>query len=158
MDSVKKEYSYLTTKKQIQFFVKPVDDQTIYSDEPRLRQVMDNLIRNAIDFVSEDVGKITIDVSTNSADVTFSIQDNGIGIPKEKQKDLFKKFFQVDSTFSRSRGGTGLGLAICKGIIEELGGKIWVKSEVGKGTTFYFQLPINSEKQEINNTQKGVSK
>ena len=138
-------------KKQIGFFVNSIKDQTIYSDEYRLRQVMDNLIRNALDFVSENTGKITIDISSDFENVTFSVQDNGIGISEENQKNVFKKFFQVNSTAKRSHGGTGLGLMICKGIVEELGGKIWLKSETGKGTTFYFQIPKNIENNLVTN-------
>ena len=74
--------------------------------------------------------------------IIFSVKDNGIGISKENQKLLFKKFYQIDTSHTRKHGGTGLGLAICKGIVEGLGGMIWVESEVGKGTVFYFSVPL----------------
>ena len=70
----------------------------------------------------------------------ISIKDNGIGIPKSKQEDLFKKFYQVDKTLTRKSGGTGLGLAISRGIIEAHGGKIWVESEENQGTTVHFTI------------------
>lgn len=73
--------------------------------------------------------------------IKISVTDNGIGIPKEKQKDLFKKFYQVDTTLTRERGGSGLGLAICKGIIDNHGGEISVESEEGKGAKFVFTIP-----------------
>ena len=73
----------------------------------------------------------------------FFVNDNGSGISDENQKDIFKKFYQIDTSTSRKRSGSGLGLAICKGIIEGLEGKIWVKNEKNAQTTFYFKLPKN---------------
>ncbi|MGA8404302.1 MAG: ATP-binding protein, partial [Nitrososphaeraceae archaeon] len=73
--------------------------------------------------------------------VLFAVEDNGIGIPADKIENLFKKFYQVDTTFSRKHGGTGLGLAICKGIIEAHGGEIWIDEENQKGATFKFTIP-----------------
>ena len=70
------------------------------------------------------------------------MKDNGIGIPPEKQKQLFAKFYQADTSHSRKHGGTGLGLSICKGIVESLGGKINVESTEGEGSNFYFVLPM----------------
>ena len=68
--------------------------------------------------------------------------DNGTGIPVEKQSELFHKFYQVDTTIKRNAQGSGLGLSICKGIIEAMGGTIWIESDGKNGTTFYFQLPM----------------
>ncbi|MEX0764670.1 MAG: ATP-binding protein, partial [Nitrosopumilaceae archaeon] len=70
------------------------------------------------------------------------VKDNGIGIPKAKQNDLFKKFYQIDTSERRKAGGTGLGLAISKGIMENLGGTIWVESDGKTGTAFYLKLPL----------------
>jgi len=78
-------------------------------------------------------------------DIQIKVIDNGIGIPIEKQKELFKKFYQVDATLTREKGGSGLGLSICKGIIENHGGTISVESELNQGTTFTITLPINSK-------------
>ena len=75
------------------------------------------------------------------SDIQISVKDNGMGIPKDKQKDLFKKFYQVDTTLTRERGGSGLGLAICRGIIDNHGGQIEVESEEGKGAKFTFSIP-----------------
>jgi len=69
------------------------------------------------------------------------VKDNGEGIKKEKQEDIFKKFYQVDTSLTRTHGGTGLGLAISKAIVEAFGGKIWFKSEEGHGSSFYFTIP-----------------
>ena len=118
----------------------------INSDRIRLRQVFDNLIRNAIDFVPRDVGRIHIGVIDKNVHVVFYVKDNGIGISQEKQEELFKKFYQVDASYTRSHGGTGLGLVICKSLIEIMGGTIWVESTPGTGTTFYFMLSKDQRK------------
>ena len=72
----------------------------------------------------------------------FEVRDTGLGIPKEAQDKLFSRFYQVDSSMKRKVGGSGLGLSVCKGLVELMKGKIWFESEIGKGTTFYFTLPI----------------
>ncbi|GIU72254.1 MAG: hypothetical protein KatS3mg003_1733 [Candidatus Nitrosocaldaceae archaeon] len=122
-------------------FVNATDTQTIIrSDKNRIEQVLNNMIFNAIDFVPEN-GRIEIAAKDNGNDILFYVKDNGIGIPKDKQNDLFKKFYQIDTSAKRKHGGSGLGLAICKGIVEALGGNIWVESQEGKGSTFYFTIP-----------------
>ena len=114
----------------------------IKSDRNRLEQVLSNLIVNAIDFVDgKGAGRIEIGARDQGKQVLFYLKDNGVGIPIDKQKELFTKFYQVDTSMTRKHGGSGLGLAICKGIIESLGGKIWVESEQGKGAAFYFTIP-----------------
>ncbi len=119
----------------------------LVSDPDRLSQVFANLIKNAVDFVPVNDGSIEINAQNKNGQVIFYVKDNGSGIPKEKQEDLFKKFYQIDSSLKRSHGGTGLGLVICKGIVEALGGKIWIESEVGKGTTIWFSIPANGISQ-----------
>ncbi|MEM2855664.1 MAG: sensor histidine kinase [Candidatus Nitrosocaldaceae archaeon] len=122
-------------------FTNNTDIQTIIkSDRNRIEQVLNNMVFNAIDFVPEN-GKIEMAAKDNGNDILFYVKDNGIGIPKDKQANLFKKFYQIDTSAKRKHGGSGLGLAICKGIVEGLGGKIWVESEEGKGSTFYFTIP-----------------
>jgi signal transduction histidine kinase len=111
--------------------------------------VFTNIIRNAVDFVPAEGGKIEIGAKLNDGKILCHVKDNGIGIPKEKQSGLFGKFYQADSTLSRKHGGTGLGLSICKGIIESLGGKIWVESEKGKGSVFYFEVPKLSKQGDM---------
>ncbi|NWG37700.1 sensor histidine kinase [Nitrososphaera sp.] len=113
-------------------------------DMTRIVQVLDNLVDNAIKFVPENTGFVEVSAKQNDGSVTFAVRDNGIGIPKEKQADLFKRFYQVDTSLSRKTGGSGLGLAISKGIVEAHGGRIWVESDSGKGTTFYFTVPANA--------------
>ena len=125
--------------------VKEKEEIKIISDRDRVEQVITNLTYNAIDFIPKDTGKITITAEkTNFDEVMFSVVDNGIGIPTEKQKNLFKKFYQANTSHTRKHGGTGLGLSICKGLVECLGGKIGVDSTVGKGSNFYFVLPVKN--------------
>ncbi|GMU86116.1 MAG: hypothetical protein AMXMBFR48_13580 [Ignavibacteriales bacterium] len=120
---------------------------TIVSDVTRLRQILTNLIGNALKFTEK--GEVLVKVSRNSVsqnlnELLFIVQDSGIGIPKDKMEKLFKPFSQVDSSTTRLYGGTGLGLVISKKLIELLSGKIWVESEVNKGTTFLFTLTAES--------------
>jgi signal transduction histidine kinase len=118
------------------------------TDRERIEQVFDHLILNAVDFVPKKEGKIEIGAQTKEGDILFHVKDNGIGIPVEKQKELFERS-PPDKTISRVHGGTGLGLAICKRIINGLGGKIWVESEQGKGSIFYFTIPKVGENEKI---------
>jgi len=127
-------------EKQIQFVNGNKETVFATTDAARIEQVFTNLIRNSVDFVPKD-GTIEVGCSAIKDKVQCYVKDDGIGIPEEKQDNLFNKFYQVDSSLRRKHGGTGLGLAICKGIIDGLGGKIWVESEPDKGTTFYFEIP-----------------
>jgi len=102
------------------------------------------LIHNAIKFTPEE-GTITVraqldEINQKKAAVLFSVQDTGIGIPTGELLRIFERFYKTDR--SRSGGGTGLGLAIARHIVEAHGGKIWAESEEGKGSTFYFNIPI----------------
>ncbi len=117
----------------------------ITSDRRRVIQVLRNLINNAIDFVPEKTGKIEINSKDKGEFVEFYVKDNGKGISAEDQQNLFKKFYQTDTSYTREHGGSGLGLTICKGIVEGLGGKIWLESDLGKGTTFFFTIPKKKE-------------
>ncbi|HWY35264.1 MAG TPA: HAMP domain-containing sensor histidine kinase, partial [Nitrosopumilaceae archaeon] len=113
----------------------------IKTDKSRLRQVFDNLISNAIKVVPEKKGMIEAGCMKENNNLVFYIKDNGFGILSEKQKELFQKFYQIDTSERRSIGGTGLGLAISKGIVEKLGGTISVESDGKTGTTFYMKFP-----------------
>ncbi len=119
---------------------------TLSSDRDRIKQIINNLVKNSIDFVPESGGKIEIGTKKEDELVTFYVRDNGRGIPKSEHKNLFKKFYQVDTSFKRKHGGTGLGLVICKAISEGLGGKIWFESEEERETIFYFTIPAVPEK------------
>ena len=141
LNSIIKEFNPITSEKKIQLKLELNENICIFSDKDRINQVFSNLIKNAIDFVSPETGVITIGAREDNEFVKFYVQDNGVGISDENQKEIFKKFYQIDTSTSRKRSGSGLGLAICKGIVEGLGGKIWVKSEEKVQTTFYFKVP-----------------
>lgn len=115
-------------------------------DPERILQVINNLVSNAVKFATQNKGRVHIHARRDNGSVLFIVSDNGIGILREKQQNLFKKFYQVDASLRRNAGGTGLGLAICKGIVEAHNGKIWVESEEGKGSTFYFSIPVGGQK------------
>jgi PAS domain S-box-containing protein len=115
----------------------------VLGDITRLRQILINLLSNGIKFT--EVGAVSITVTaTGESELQFAVQDTGIGIPNERRDRLFQAFSQVDSSVSRQYGGTGLGLAICKKLSEQMGGKIWVETEAGQGSTFYFTIQAPS--------------
>ncbi|MEM3160607.1 MAG: HAMP domain-containing sensor histidine kinase [Nitrososphaera sp.] len=123
--------------------VSDADDVYFVCDQQRILQVLDNLVNNAIKATKESNHRM-IEVSATKRDdhVLFSVKDNGIGIPEGKQRDLFKKFYQIDKSLTRQAGGSGLGLIISKGIVESHAGKIWFESKPGAGSTFYFSIPM----------------
>ncbi len=129
--------------KHIEFVNSTTESLVLKSDRSRLEQVLNNIILNAVDFVPEK-GRIEVKAETKDDKVQFMIKDNGMGIPKNKQSNLFKQFYQLDTSATRKHGGSGLGLAICKGIVEALGGHVWVDSDTGMGATFYFTIPIEA--------------
>lgn len=116
-----------------------------YIDPDRLREVITNLFDNAVKYTPE--GKVTIGLTGDSQVVQCSVRDTGPGIPPDDVPHLFQKFYRVDSSATRTIGGTGLGLFICRKIIELYNGRIWVESEVGKGSSFYINLPRLSEEK-----------
>lgn len=139
----------LTMEKNIQIIKHDCPDIVCNSDKDRIIQIFSNLIKNAIDFVEPGSGKIEIGAKTFDNYVMFFVKDNGIGIPLKSQKDIFKKFYQIDTSNRRKRDGSGLGLAICKGITERLKGRIWLESKMGRGTTFYFTVPQSHSKLKL---------
>lgn len=116
-------------------------DIIVTHDPERIAQVISNLIKNSITAVKPKTGVIQVNVEELPTEVKISVNDNGTGIPIDKRKDLFTKFYQVDTTLTRERAGSGLGLAICKGIVQNHGGKIWVESTPNVGSTFIFTIP-----------------
>ena len=118
-------------------------------DKGRINQVLDNLIGNAFKF-SPDGGKIHLSMMEQEKEVLVSVIDEGIGMPVEKHQRIFERFYQIDGSSRRRFGGTGIGLAIVKRIIDAHEGKIWVESEINKGSAFFFTLPI--VKQDIAET------
>ena len=116
---------------------------TIKADERKIKQVLLNLLSNAIKFTPEG-GRITVQATPKNGHVEVSVRDTGIGIAPEDQGAVFEEFRQVGSSAAKQQG-TGLGLALCRKFIELHGGKIWVDSEVGTGSTFIFALPATRE-------------
>ncbi|WCL48624.1 SpoIIE family protein phosphatase [Leptospira sp. GIMC2001] len=136
----------------------PKDFPLIEADENRLQQILTNLIGNAIKFTEH--GSVLMQAELDSSKFAkISIKDTGIGIPKDKQKDIFISFEQVDSSISRRYGGTGLGLTISKQLVELHGGTIGVESEPTKGSCFYFTIPISenqNREMSINSSKKNI--
>ena len=114
-------------------------------DGRRLTQVLINLVGNAIKFT--DAGEVAIKAEANNGAFHVSVRDTGPGISAADQAKLFQEFQQADNAITRKKGGTGLGLAISKRIIEMHGGRIWVESQPGQGSTFAFALPVIVERQ-----------
>jgi len=136
---------------------------TLIGDPYRLNQILLNLLNNSIKFTEQ--GEIVLAVRLtssqgNKAHLNFSINDTGIGIPKEKQTTIFQSFTQANDSITRRYGGTGLGLSICKKLIELQGGKIWVTSETGKGSNFQFELAYDidlpSEQSRIDTQDESI--
>ena len=116
----------------------------IYADKLKLKQIMYNLVSNAIKFTPEH-GSVHIIASARSNMLHMEVRDTGIGISAEDQKKLFSAFTQLDSTYSRKYQGTGLGLVLVKKFIEMHGGRVWVESEIAKGSSFAFEMPITKK-------------
>lgn len=119
----------------------------IFSDGKRLRQILINLISNAIKFTSK--GYVKFGYTIRNEMIEFFVEDSGIGLAPDSQSKIFERFTQLETESSNMAGGNGLGLAISKALIELLRGKIWFKSELGKGTLFYFTIPNNQVKGNL---------
>ncbi len=132
---------------EIAYYIEPSVPKAVIADVTRIRQILMNLLSNGIKFTEK--GEVVVKVKSReieienedkSYEIEFSVRDTGIGIPLEKKERLFKAFSQVDASITRQYGGTGLGLVISKRLSEIMGGKMWVETEVGKGSTFYFTI------------------
>jgi PAS domain S-box-containing protein len=150
-------------KKGLELYSRIAPDvpQMLLGDADRVRQIIVNLVGNAIKFTQK--GSIVVDVRRDEASeeadpfrLHFIVRDTGIGIPVEKQQVVFEAFSQVDGSTTRRYGGTGLGLTITKRLVEMMGGKVWVESQLGEGSTFHFTLQLASpEKNEsVRNLQR----
>lgn len=140
------EVSNLAKQKNISLEITPPNKglPKVSADPVRISEVITNLVGNAINYTAPG-GKVEISFETTPVEVTTIVSDSGIGIPKEAIPHLFNKFFRVSSTIQQASKGTGLGLYIAKSIVIRHGGKIWVASEVGRGSKFYFTLPVASQ-------------
>ena len=137
--------------------IEPKVPTKLNGDPARLRQILINLLGNAVKFTTE--GEVVLEVEkTNEVEIEnkagvellFSVHDTGIGIPKEKQKKIFSSFTQADSSSTRKYGGTGLGLTISRKLVDLMGGEIGVKSTPGEGSTFYFKISFSLAEGEVN--------
>jgi signal transduction histidine kinase len=136
----------LASEKKLAFKVEVAPDMpTGHGDERRLTQVLLNLVGNAIKFT--DAGEVVIKASQMDGSFNIAVCDTGPGISATDQAKLFQEFQQADNSITRKKGGTGLGLAISKRIVEMHGGKIWLESTVGRGSAFFFTIPVTAEQQ-----------
>jgi signal transduction histidine kinase len=152
LDEVTSITSTLASEKNVALFIEPDSDQEIeiYADNTRLRQVMINLVNNAIKFTS--IGKIALKaVSQGNSQVLISVKDTGLGIPPDKLETVFLEFTQVDTSTTRKIGGTGLGLPISRRLVDMHGGRLWAESTgiEGEGSTFFVELPLEARITEV---------
>jgi signal transduction histidine kinase/class 3 adenylate cyclase/ActR/RegA family two-component response regulator len=118
----------------------PASLPPVFADEARLQQILNNLVGNALKFT--DQGEVRVSAEAGQSGMRVDVADSGIGIPPEAHERIFESFEQVESGADRLRGGTGLGLSVTRQLVELQGGRIWVRSEAGKGSTFSFTLPL----------------
>ena len=141
VDIVQLSLRSLAAEKGLEFTTSVPDDlPAAYGDNRRLAQCLMNLAGNSIKFTKK--GRVEIGVELRGEELVFRVSDTGIGIPKEELDNVFAEFRQVDTTVTREFGGTGLGLSITKKFVEMHGGRVWVESETGKGSTFFFAVPL----------------
>ncbi|HSE82799.1 MAG TPA: ATP-binding protein [Gaiellaceae bacterium] len=112
----------------------------VAADPDMLRQVLANLVENAVKY-SPAGGRVLVSLGRHEGRVLFAVRDEGLGIPLREQERIFEKFFRLDPNLTRGVGGTGLGLYICRELVRRMGGRIWVASREGEGSTFFFELP-----------------
>jgi signal transduction histidine kinase len=126
----------------------PEDLSQLRADRAKLRRVLVNLVSNALKFTPKG-GRVRVSAAREGALVRVSVADTGVGIPADDLKDIFDKYAQARSRATRSEKGTGLGLYITRQLVELHGGKIEVQSEVGKGSTFSFTIPVANAASEL---------
>jgi len=136
----------LAAEKKLGFEVAVADDLPLgHADERRLTQVLLNLVGNALKFT--EAGKVVVRAETSGDAFVVSVADTGPGIAESDREKIFEEFQQADTTRARAKGGTGLGLAISRRIVEMHGGRLWVESTLGEGSTFSFTVPVHVEQQ-----------
>ena len=140
LENIITTYEPLAQEKNIELTLKISTNTSVHADRDKLDQVMDNLIMNALKYTNE--GSIKVLCEQIETQIQISVEDTGIGIASEHLDRLFDRFYRTDKARSRDKGGTGLGLAVARGILKAHDTDILVSSEVGKGSRFYFQLPI----------------
>jgi PAS domain S-box-containing protein len=121
----------------------PDDDAFIFTDKLRMEQVLSNLLNNAVKFTDKGYIELGYKLNSDDLEIIFYVKDSGIGLTLSEQEVIFERFRQVSSSYNKLYGGTGLGLSISRGLVEKLGGRIWVESEVVEGSTFFVGLPFS---------------
>jgi len=150
-------------RKGIRFFSKkslPLKEACINTDREKIYAILTNLVKNAIKYTDEgsiEFGYEIVEMMHASSLLQFYVKDTGIGIPKDRQEAIFERFIQADIIDKMARQGAGLGLSISKAFVELLGGKIWVSSEEGKGSIFYFTIPYKPQPHTKSDTTTFVS-
>ena len=142
VDELIENYSVVLNDNAINFVHSDIENISLYTDSSRIQQVLRIFITNALDFVPKQNGKIELTVHTKNDSILFSVIDNGVGISETSQKQLFRKFYQADTSATRKHGGSGLGLSVAKGIADGLGGHVGVISSPNNGSTFFVELPL----------------
>ncbi len=132
-----------------------ISKKLIWGDSHKIRQVLENLLNNAFKFTNE--GKILFGYEIKDKRIKFFVKDTGIGIPENMQEKIFQRFVQVESDVCKEYGGAGLGLAIARDLGKLLNGELWCESELGKGSTFYFDIPL-IEAEEMEKKETKISK
>lgn len=140
VNEIKEDAEVLAERKKINVSIAKLEETTVLGDEIRLRQLMLNLVDNAIKY-TPDGGKVTLSLERNNGNVSFIVEDTGIGIPLNAMDKIFNRFYRVDKSRSRLPDGLGLGLSISKWVAEAHGGKLLAESKVGKGSKFTVILP-----------------
>ena len=152
------QFNTSTAHKNLEFSVSPGlndNEANIMTDGPKLTQILSCLLSNAVKFTNS--GKIAMGYKLNLNLIEFFVKDTGIGIPRDQFSKIFERFYQVESSVARRYEGTGLGLSISKAYVELLGGTIWLSSEPGNGSTFFFTIPFSGSEIPVENVQ-GMNK
>jgi PAS domain S-box-containing protein len=141
-------YSHTARENGVELLLEPLtgilsSNPFITADRVKLRQVLDNLLSNAVKFTHS--GSIILRCGLSEGSVQFEVEDTGIGIQSELQDAIFERFRQIETSFTKKYGGTGLGLSITKAYVEKMGGRIWLNSEPGIGSTFFFVVPYKTD-------------
>jgi signal transduction histidine kinase len=148
VETVRTSLQSLALEKGLEFVAAAADNIPVALGDPkRITQCLMNLVGNALKFTKH--GRVTVWVEQQGENLLFRVSDTGIGIPKEELENIFREFQQVDTAITREFTGTGLGLNITKKFVEMHGGRIWVESELGQGSTFFFNLPLRTTPVEV---------
>lgn len=156
---IKEQFSPKACTKDVTLSLKtflPNDEASLFTDATKLTQILTNLVGNALKFTQQ--GSVNFGYTAKDKQLEFYVKDSGMGIPLDMHEIIFNRFCQVESTATRNFGGSGLGLSISKAYVELLGGKMWLTSELGKGSVFYFTIPYKKVKpikiQDIPSVEK----